>query len=118
MTYEKKGSSPNGTYVIGIVPWEVQMSLWIETPLISVRATDERLLTFKNPHWSLDRAEWHGDSVVTLTLRKFPGDQARPDVQATVNCLARTAIVDGQALDDLRTLEAVLDQAIKLPPAR
>src|SRR6185436_1450296 len=60
----KESKSPSGRFEITIAAWEARMSLWIETPTLSDRLTGQELLSFNDPHWSLDSAEWQSDSTV------------------------------------------------------
>lgn len=87
------------------------MSLWIEVPAMHDRVAGNELLTFDDPHWSLDAAEWRSDSIVALTMRKYPGNHRPVQVVAVVDCLARTADVSGTSVA-LERLEHSLDSAL------
>jgi hypothetical protein len=104
--------SPGGRYSIAIAPWEVRMSLWIESPTLTDTETGEVLLSFRDPHWSLDSADWRSDSVVALELRKYPGNHTPVQVTATVDCEARTAEVGAVRVESLKRLEKALDEAL------
>ena len=105
-------TSPTGRYAIAIAPWEVRMSLWIEVPTLTDTETGEVLVSFRDPHWSLDSAMWRSDSVVVLELRKYPGNHTPVQVRATVDCAARTAAVESQPVESLKKLETALDAAL------
>jgi hypothetical protein len=108
----ENSESPSGRFAIAIAAWEVRMSLWIEVPTLSDRSSGEQLLVFKDPHWSLNSAEWLNDAVVVLKLRKYPGNHVPQEVTATIDCLARTAEVNGTPVDSLALLEDRLDATL------
>ena len=88
------------------------MSLWIETPTLRDKATGEILLSFKDSNWSLDAARWLSDSVVELTLRKYPGSHLPVHVVATVDCAHRNAKVGPVEVESLADLESALEGAL------
>ena len=98
------------------------MSLWIETPTVLEKATGETLLAFKDGNWSLDAARWLSDSVVELTLRKYPGSHLPVNVIATLDCANRTARIAETELRSLAEVEFALDNALTwravTPPPR
>lgn len=104
--------SPTGRYRISTSAWEVRMSLWIESPTIMDSSSGKALLSFRDPHWSLDSAEWLTESVVVLRMRKYPGNHQPPQVSATVDCAARTAEVGTAGPVPLGRLERSLDRAL------
>jgi hypothetical protein len=104
--------SPSGRFGISISAWEVRMSLWIETPMLSDRSSGQRLLVFKDSHWSLNSAEWLSESVVVMKLRKYPGNHIPPEVVTTIDCIAGTADVEGKKVDSLAQVERHLDEAL------
>jgi hypothetical protein len=104
-------TSPSGRFEITISAWEARMSLWIEVPTIHDRVAGKELLTFEDPHWSLDSTEWRSDSVVALTMRKYPGNHRPVDIVATVDCLGATADIGGTTVP-LEQLERSLDSAL------
>jgi hypothetical protein len=105
--------SPAGRFLIAISAWEVRMSLWIEVPTLSERASGETLLAFEDPHWSLNSAQWLGDSVVALRLRKYPGNHFPPEIAATIDCAARTAEINGRHVGSLTQVEHCLDASLE-----
>jgi hypothetical protein len=107
---EAKSTSPSGRYVITVEPWEPRMSLWVETPELVDTRTGRTLIGFRNTNWSLDAAEWQSDTVVKMTLRKYPGDHEPPQFEATVDCEKGTATIGGVAVANLADLEAALEQ--------
>jgi hypothetical protein len=104
--------SPSGRFGVTISALEARMSLWIETPTLSDRSTSEQLLVFKDSNWSLNSAEWLSDSIVVLKFRKYPGNHIPPEVTATIDCLAKTAEINGKRVDTLAQMERCLDEAL------
>ena len=104
--------SPTGRYAITIAAWEVRMSLWIESPTLTDTQSGEVLVSFRDPHWSLDSAVWRSESEVVLELRKYPGNHTPVQVTAIVDCAARTADVGPVKVESLKRLESALDAAL------
>jgi hypothetical protein len=104
--------SPTGRFRIAISPWEARMSLWIETPSLLDKTTGETLLSFKDGNWSLDAARWLSDSVVELTLRKYPGNHLPVQVVAMVDCAKREAKIGEMELRSLAEVEATLERML------
>ena len=88
------------------------MSLWIETPTVMDKTTGETLLSFKDSNWSLDSARWLSDSVVELTLRKYPGNHLPAQVVATLDCANRNAKIGETVVNSLTQVEPALEQAL------
>lgn len=114
--------SPGGHYVVDTAPWEVRMSLWIESPTV-FDAQGGVVFSFADSHWSLDKATWRDEHVVDLLVRKYPGDHKPDDLLLSIDCAAGQAHFQGRALalhTVERTLEAALDwhHRVKRPPAR
>jgi hypothetical protein len=104
--------SPTGRFRIAISAWEARMSLWIETPTVLDKATGETLLSFKDSNWSLDSARWLSDSVVELTLRKYPGNHLPTNVIATLDCANRNAKIGETVVKSLAEVEPALERAL------
>lgn len=113
MSGEIHSASPDGRFVIRVSAWEARMSLWVETPNLYDMMTNEDLLTFRNSNWSLDQAFWQAGNLVTMTMRKYPGDHTPSSVEVTVDCLARTATVAGKPAMSLTDVESALESAIR-----
>jgi hypothetical protein len=111
-----KSTSPGGRYQWRIYPWEVRMSLWIETPQLYDTAAGRALLDFKDTHWSLDAVEWLDDSRARITLRRYPGDHQPPSLEALVDCAAGRAEVGAEPVAGLDQLEAALARALRPRP--
>ena len=110
--------SPTGRYAISISSWEARMSHWIDTPTLTDRHSGEVLLSFQNGNWSLNSSHWINDSVVVLTLRKYPGAHIPTELSVTVDCLNKTAAIGDTRVPALDRLEAALDHALSpLHPA-
>ncbi len=108
--------SPDGRFAVVTSPWEVRMSLWIETPSIVVTATNEVLFAFGDECWSLNAATWTAADQVTLRLRKYPGSHAPAEIGAEIDCTRRVAHV-GTADLTLVQLERHLDAQLTWPTA-
>lgn len=93
------------------------MSHEIDTPSVVDGETGAIIFEFRSTSWSLDLAHWVTDSVVELTLRKYPGDHLPPDLLATIDCLDRTGQVGKHPPVPLAELEGVLDAALSPRPA-
>ena len=103
--------------------YEAFNSHWVLIPTIEHVATAEVLLKLDRG-WSMDESAWVSDSVVELTLRKYPGNHSPADVVATVDCAARTGKVGQGKMRPLGELEADLNavltwiHATPAPPPR
>jgi len=113
MTGEIKSSSPDGRYLVRIYPWEARMSHWIETPELYDSSAGRTLFTFEDGNWSLDDAHWQNQSVVRLSLRKYPGDHLPSSFEVVIDCAQCSARLDGAAALPLNGLEAALEQAYR-----
>jgi hypothetical protein len=102
--------SPARAFEISVSMREVFNTLWVEVPTIVDRSDGSPVWTVADDRWSLDEAHWDGE-VVTMTLRKYPGNHAPIDLQAVIDCVARTARVGEQRVP-LATLEQSLDAAL------
>lgn len=89
------------------------MSLWIDWPTLVDVEKGEVVFGFKDSHWSLDKAEWVGNAVVRMQLRKYPGAHKPPFFEVTLDCDARTARVQGCVPIEMSKLEATLDDLCK-----
>lgn len=89
------------------------MSHWIESFTLVEAASGEIVLRLRDTDWSLDTAQWLGDSLVKMKLRKYPGDHTPPSFEVQVDCEARTAQVAGEPempVVPLRKLEHTLER--------
>ncbi len=66
--------SPGGTTLIVLHAIEAFNSQWVEAASIHRTADLALLVQVGEWNWHLDQALWDGDEVVTLYLRRFPGD--------------------------------------------
>ena len=112
MEIETKYPSPSGRYVFQIVAWEARMSLWIESFTLVEAATRAPVMLLQDDNWSVDSAEWLGDSVVKMRLRKYPGNHTPSQVEVSVDCEGRTAEVQGGVRMPLAQLEHTLDRTL------
>ena len=104
--------SPSGRYEITIREHEAFNTHWVLTPGIKDKQTGEMVFDFENTQWSLDEGEWRGDSLLKLTLRKYPGNHQPADVIALIDCEKRTGAVGNEGQGPLDDLEARLDRAL------
>ena len=103
--------SPDGSFQITVEMYEAFNSHWVLIPTIEEIATAEVLLKLDRG-WSMDASTWVSDSVVELTLRKYPGNHSPADVVATVDCAARTGKVGQGEAVPLAELETNLNAAL------
>ncbi|MDB6154341.1 MAG: hypothetical protein JWL90_2794 [Chthoniobacteraceae bacterium] len=118
MIPELKYPSPNGKYLFHIYPWEARMSLWIESPELIEVGVAAPLLRFRDSNWSLDRAVWLNESVVTMQVRRYPGDHTPSQFEFGIDAEKRLAAIgSAQAvpLSDLESMLETLYTAGKLP---
>ena len=73
--------SPSGLYKITLAEREVFNTHWLHVPSLRDVQTGVTILAL-GEQWSLDESAWQSDSVVTLTLRKYPGNHSPSDVVA------------------------------------
>jgi hypothetical protein len=106
--------SPDGRFAVVTAPWEIRMSLWIETPSIVAPATNEVLFAFRDACWSLNACAWAAAARVTLRLRKYPGSHAPGEIAAEADCARKVARV-GTAEVPLALLEKELDAQLAWP---
>jgi hypothetical protein len=92
------------------------MSHEIETPTLTDLRSGEVLVSFQDTNWSLDAADWLSDSVVKLTLRKYPGAHFPIQLTVVVDCLNKIADLGGTRLSALAQLEHKLDQSLSPIP--
>jgi hypothetical protein len=114
--YELNSTSPTGQYEIRIRPYEPRMSLWVYPPHIYDVVAKKVLFYFKNENWSLDTSTWLSATVVTLVLRKYPGDQVRSVVEVSIDCAARSANVNGMQLSAFDQIEGLLETLLNTKP--
>jgi hypothetical protein len=103
-------------FEVVISAWEARMSLWVETPSIVERASGQTLLSFEDGNWSLNSAHWIDDHRVELRLRKYPGAHHPSELRVSLDCIARTATLDGRTLG-FDGLERALEAALSWPAA-
>jgi hypothetical protein len=112
--------SPDCNYRIDFETYEAFNSHWVMLPTVRVVATGEALFAPARG-WSLDESKWIGDAVVSLTLRKYPGNHRPGDLVVTIDCAARRATVGEGEWLSLGALEPALDASltwIHAEPAR
>jgi len=109
MAAELQSTSPSGRYKVFAEPWEARMSLWVYPPEIVDAKTQELVLKFVDPNWSMDFVEWESETVVRLGLRKYPGD--RNGITVHVDCETRRGEI-GASRVSLTELEEALDSAL------
>lgn len=116
MNQDPRFLSPDGRLAVVTAPWEVRMSLWIETPSIVVSATNETLFAFRDACWSLNAAHWTAPERVSLRLRKYPGSHVPAEIPAEIDCSRKLARV-GSVEVPLSQLEQALDAQLSWPAA-
>ena len=102
---ELRCTSPSGRYVIYVHAHQVPMSQWAFTPQMIDSTTRKVLFHPREQAWSLDSALWQTASLVSMTLRRCPGDHA--PVAATFDCASGVAHIDGIAVEPFTDTAAV-----------
>lgn len=110
MQPKENHASPTGRFAFRVVAWEARMSHWIESFTLVDAATGTMVWRMDDPNWSLDSAKWIGDSVVEVSIRKYPGDHSPPSFEVTIDCDAQTAAVMGEPAMPLYRAEPLLEQ--------
>jgi len=114
----ENSESPTGRYSISIAASSGRMSHEIDTPTLTDCQSGEVLVSFRDTNWSLDAADWLSDSVVKLTLRKYPGAHIPAQLAVVVDCLSKIADIGGTSVSVLAQLEQKLDQLLSPIPVR
>lgn len=112
MTTDRSLVAPGGRWAVVTAPWEVRMSLWIESPALVELPANTPIFAFRDVHWSLDSAAWISDDVVEWRLRKYPGNHLPVDLAVQIDCARRIAVCDGREFP-LTAVEAALDARLR-----
>jgi len=104
-----KSTSSDGRFAIYVDMWEAFNSHWVESPALTDTRSGATLLKFRDDNWSLDSAQWQSDAVVSLSLRKYPGDHTPGAFEVVVDCDQGTANVAGMGPMPLAEVEAALE---------
>ena len=88
------------------------MSLWVYTPEIIDAVLDTPLLRFTDSGWSSDKASWLTDTLLTIVLRKYPGDKTGNGLRVLIDCASETADFRDQLGIPLHALEQALEQSL------
>lgn len=107
-----QSTSADGRYIVRIAPWEARNTHWVCPPEIVDTYTGATFFKFESESWSTDRSAWESDSLVRLTLRKYPGDQPRNTLVVRIDCIHGTGDIEGGARVALDALEAALEKAL------
>jgi len=110
MVPKESYTSPTGRFAFRIVAWEARMSHWIESFTLVDATTGATVWRMDDPNWSLDEARWISDSVVEISIRKYPGDHSPSSFEVTIDCDARTAAVMGGPSMPLYQADTHLEQ--------
>ncbi|MBO9550161.1 hypothetical protein [Pseudomonas sp.] len=112
---EIQSHSEDDRYRLLVTPWEAGNSHWVYRPRIIDTRQGTCLLAFEDRRWSADISTWLNAWQVELTLRKYPGNQARRSVQVVIDCDQRLAqagtLVEIELSELERVLEALLNGA-------
>ena len=112
-TPEERYPSSTGRFIFRIFAWEARMSLWIESFTLVEAASGASVFGLSDAAWSLDNAEWTSDTVVKMRLRKYPGDHTPSAFEVKLDCGARTAEIDGRAVESLEKVERALEASYR-----
>jgi hypothetical protein len=103
--------SPTGRYEISFHSHEAFNSCWVDTPTLRDKQNGETLFAIQDDRWSLDELTWRSESVVSLEMRKYPGNHEPQGLEVTVDCTARQATIGGQIVG-LSELEQRMEAAL------
>ena len=106
-----KTTSPDGRFQVRVDQWEARNSLWVESPEIWDTIENKTLFRFKSELWSIDRSEWLTEVLVSLTLRKYPGNHLPVDLGVVLDCEKQNASIRSLVVD-LQELEALMEQRV------
>jgi len=109
---ELVSTSPGGAFELRVHAHSGRMSHDILTPVVTTRA-GEALITFGESGWSLDAHRWLSESVVRLTLRKYPGNHLPAEIVCTADLAAGSATLADGAVIPLAGLDAALDSRLR-----
>jgi len=111
VAYERQSGSADGRFELQVEAWEARNTHWVLA--LQIRDTTNGRILFKPlaPTWSADSSTWTGTQV-RVVLRKYPGDQRRPCLEALVDCEREVGCVEGGEVLALSRLEAELDRLL------
>ncbi|GAB2830501.1 hypothetical protein GCM10027276_36460 [Comamonas piscis] len=110
LAYEHQSGSSDGRFELQVELWEARNTHWVLTP--QLLDTNGRIL-FKPVAraWSVESTTWTG-AHVRIRLRKYPGDQRRPCVEAFVDCEREMGSAEDGEEVPLSQLEAELERLL------
>lgn len=111
LAYEHQSCSIDGRFELQVEPWEARNTHWVLAPQIRDTINDRIVFKPLAHAWSFERSTWEG-AQVRIHLRKYPGDQRRPCLEAFVDCEREVGRVEGGELLPLSKLEAELDRLL------
>jgi hypothetical protein len=109
MNRELRSTSADGRFAVFVSSWEARMSLWVDTPSIVETASGQVIFAFKDINWSLDAIRWQSDSVVSLQLRKYPGNYKRDHFSIVIDLDNKSGVVEEVLISELAEVEAALE---------
>lgn len=102
--------SPTGAYAVHVHPWVAPGENVVNTPEIADTNFQYPILHFSDDLWSLRSVEWRSPAVVSLKIRKYPGDHFPSEVEVVVNCAEKVAQVNGESPQPLSKVAASLEK--------
>jgi hypothetical protein len=104
--------SPNGRYVIYVHPEKMHGGALAFKPEMFDSTTKRVIFHPRQRGWTLESAVWQTASLLSMSLRRYPGDPA--PIAATFDCASRTAHIDGipvEPFHDAEKMEQALEEA-------
>ena len=101
--------SPDGRYQLRTGFWDPRMSIWLYPPEIFDIQTQQVIFRVRDMGWTLDHSAWEADSVLSISLRKYPDAETRLNVR--INCADKTAKIGNEEEIALKALGEALEKA-------
>ena len=101
--------SPDGRYQLRTGSWDPRMSIWLYPPEIFDVQTQQVIFRVRDIAWTLDHSAWEGDSVLSISLCKYPDPETRLNVR--INCADKMAKINNYEKIELKALGHALEKA-------
>ncbi|WP_353189439.1 hypothetical protein [Pandoraea pnomenusa] len=108
--------SPDGKYDVRSALWEASASQWVYTPSIVNAVTGEVLYQPSDERWSAEEAIWDSANVVTLMMRRFPGNHVPAQISLRIDVCNKIASVNDSPGITLDQVDDAIATTIQLLP--
>jgi hypothetical protein len=112
MDAEIQSVSPTGRFQVLAQPWEARSGLWVYPPEIHDAALGQVVFELVDYRWSLDRSVWLSESLVELTLRRFPGEAQVMAIKIAFDCFTSTSVLQAKTFANLGLLESAMNELV------